>query len=54
VMQVRKLDDQITMDDGRGVRRYHKAAVRQLTKRLDGTLDVARVLNATGHKLDPE
>src|SRR5215469_2208770 len=54
LMPDRKLDDQIAMDDHRGIRWYHEAAVRQLTERLDGALNVISFFNRTGHKLDPE
>jgi hypothetical protein len=39
----RERDDEITMEDGRGIRRQDQAAVRHAGEQLDGALDVGRV-----------
>jgi hypothetical protein len=52
----REPDDEISMDDGRGVGHHDQATVRHDGEGLDGTLNVGGilVLDQAGYRLDPE
>ena len=50
----RERDNQVTMGDGRDVRRQHQAAVRRARKGLDGALDLGGIRHQGGYQVDPE